>query len=393
MPRVLYPFIKDYQEAEFDYMKRILVYGLSPQWGGIEAIIHSLIYKLEDCIQFDILISGNEIDKRHVVHGNNVTILPITAWGASRKKFRHELSEILSVKEYDYVWINASLMCNRDIIAVTKEGSRAEIITHSHGTYFEEENKLKEKILLLLHRINRSYFDKNVKYKFMCSEASGKWFYGEKALKAGQLHLIRNGIDTSRFRFDETVRRNLRAELGLSNEMVLFHAGRLTDVKNQKFLIRLMRELIDMRMNVKLLIAGDGELRGTLEDNIKELHLEEYVNLLGARPDVDRLYQIADIFVLPSFHEGFPVTLTEAQAAGLPCIVSDHVSEETNITGAVKFLPIEETSYSQWIEAISCINIPSPEARRSLGDLVRQLRFDISDVANDFKHILTGTTL
>ena len=368
-------------------MKRFLVYGLSNQWGGIEAIVHSIINQLENNIQFDILISGKGTDMRHKAHGRNVKIIPITAWGTNVRKFRNELKIIVSNTHYDYVWINASLMCNRDIISVTRKYSQAEIITHSHGTYFEEENKLKEKILLFLHSMNRSYYSKNVKYKLMCSEASGKWFYGEKASDSGELHLIKNGIDTSVFKFDNNTRNNLRTSLGLTDEKVILHAGRLTEVKNQKFLIRLMRQIADQKMNVKLLIVGDGELRAELEDLITRLELNNFVMLLGSRSDINHFYQASDIFVLPSLHEGFPVTLTEAQTAGLPCVVSDRVSKETNITGAVKFLPIDNSSYSKWIEEIDKINF-SIDQRKYIGDLVIQNHFDISDVAKDFKSIL-----
>ena len=324
---------------------------------------------------------------RHKAHGRNVKIIPITAWGTNVRKFRNELKIIVSNTHYDYVWINASLMCNRDIISVTRKYSQAEIITHSHGTYFEEENKLKEKILLFLHSMNRSYYSKNVKYKLMCSEASGKWFYGEKASDSGELHLIKNGIDTSVFKFDNNTRNNLRTSLGLTDEKVILHAGRLTEVKNQKFLIRLMRQIADQKMNVKLLIVGDGELRAELEDLITRLELNNFVMLLGSRSDINHFYQASDIFVLPSLHEGFPVTLTEAQTAGLPCVVSDRVSKETNITGAVKFLPIDNSSYSKWIEEIDKINF-SIDQRKYIGNLVIQNHFDISDVAKDFKSIL-----
>lgn len=367
------------------------MYGLSGQWGGIESIIHAIISQLEDEIAFDILISDVMVNDRHKQHGANVSIIPITAWGASIRKFKEELRRIISDKHYDYVWINASLMCNRDIISVSKKYSQAEIITHSHGTYFEENNKLKEKILLFLHRINRPYFNRNVKYKLMCSEASGKWFYGKKALNNGELHLIRNGIDTSVFQFDNTIRNNLRAELGLSDKKIILHAGRLTEVKNQKFLIHLMRRMADMKRNVKLLIVGEGELREELENLISSLDLKDFVMLLGTRADINQFYQAADVFVLPSFHEGFPVTLTEAQSAGLPCIVSNTISRETDITGAVKFLPIDEDSYSDWAEAIERITY-SAEERKKRGQIVINNHFDISDVAKDFKSLLGTTT-
>ena len=132
----------------------------------------------------------------------------------------------------------------------------------------------------------------------------------------------------------------MRTSLGLTDEKVILHAGRLTEVKNQKFLIRLMRQIADQKMNVKLLIVGDGELRAELEDLITRLELNNFVMLLGSRSDINHFYQASDIFVLPGLNE-----------------------------------------------EIDKINF-SIDQRKYIGNLVIQNHFDISDVAKDFKSIL-----
>lgn len=368
-------------------MKRILVYGLSNQWGGVESIVHSIIDCLEDEIFFDIIISGDNIDSRHYNHAHNVSILRIPAWGESRSHFKSNLKKIFSRNEYDFVWINASLMSNRDIISVALKNSNASIITHSHGSYFEETYKLKEYILLTLHYLNRSYFKKHVKFKCMCSKLSGKWFYGKKLLKTGNIHLVRNGISTAQFVFNASKRAIMRSNLGINDEVALFHVGRLTAVKNQSYLLDIVKESIRQRLNVKLFIAGGGELRPILEKKVDEMGLKEQVVFLGPRSDVDQLYQACDVFLLPSFHEGFPVTLTEAQTSGLPCIVSDTISRETNINGRVEYLPIDFNSIKLWVEAIKS-NLVTPEERAYLGENVKKAHFDIEDVAEDFKKFL-----
>ncbi len=366
-------------------MKRFLIYGLSNQWGGIEAIIHSMISRLESDNELDLLISGQNVDERHFRHSGNVSVLKITAWGNSRTRFRKELKAVLLNRSYDFVWVNASLMCNRDIISVVRNNSQAKIITHSHGTYLEEANKLKEYILLVMHYFNRPYFRKYVDYKCMCSNASGKWFYGSKSVEAGDVYLIKNGIDTSRFRFDESIRIQMRKDLGIRNEIVLFHAGRLTAVKNQNLLLHIVKSCIDKGINVKLLIAGDGELNQSLQNLASSLGVDNNVVFLGSRDDVHHLYQAADIFLLPSFHEGFPVTLTEAQTSGLYCLVSDYISTETNITGEIRYLPINPIAIDKWVDTIKDVS-HNKQSRLRLSEKVREQRFDISDVVNDFKN-------
>lgn len=367
-------------------MKRILVYGLSNKWGGVESIVHSIITQIENDVNIDVLLSGEDIDIRHTRHNENVSIISITSWGESRRKFKDELRDVLEKKDYDYVWINASLMCNRDIINVIRKNSSAQIITHSHGSYFEESNKLKEIILLALHYLNRSLYRKSVKYKCMCSEKSGKWFYGNAIFRNEHPYLIKNGIDINKYLFNKEIRNKIRTQLEIynSDEIVLFHAGRLTPVKNQSFLIDLVKEAISQNLKVRLLIAGSGELEEELKHKVTEAHLETRIQFLGNRNDINELYQAADIFLLPSYHEGFPVTLTEAQAAGLKCIVSSTISRETNITGNVKYLSISNYSLQMWIDEIKRTEL-SGEYRLERSLVVRTKRYDISDVATDLK--------
>lgn len=368
-------------------MKRILVYGLSNQWGGLEAIVHSIIRNLEMDVHFDLLLSGGTIDERHLSHGENVSIIQITSWGHSCQRFRNDLTHVFHEKSYDFVWINSSAMSNRDIISVIKEHSDAKIITHSHGSNFEEANPIKRCILLLLHYLNRPYYIKNADYKFMCSKLSGEWFYGKSALKNETVHLIKNGIDLNKFVYDDGMRHRIRTAFGINDEIVLFHAGRLAGVKNQSFLVDIVDAAVAGGMSVRLLIAGNGELESQLKEKVRKLKLDDNILFLGARDDVNKIYQAADIFMLPSFHEGFPVTLTEAQAAGLPCLVSDKISEETNISGIVKYLSIDSRSIPMWIEAIKSSRISAEERERTCRR-VKNAGFDITDVTMDFKSFL-----
>ena len=114
--------------------------------------------------------------------------------------------------------------------------------------------------------------------------------------------------------------------------------------------------------------------------------INDEVVFLGNRSDVDKLYQAMDVFLLPSHHEGFPVTLAEAQASGIHCIVSDHVSVETNLAGSVNYLPIDK-GVKPWADLISSYTFDS-QNRVEMADAVINSGYDINDVCKQFvKHI------
>ena len=333
-------------------MKEILVYGLSNNWGGVEAIVMGMIERIAGDYEFTIIHSQDSSSYEQKYESTFVHFVHIPTWGSDRRGFASALKDILSEKAFDYVWVNGCIMANRTIISVVRKYSVAKIITHSHGSSFEETNKIKRFVLLALHRLNKCYYLRNIDFPCMCSVKSGKWFYGDRYLNSHEVHYVKNGVDVSKFKFNAQVREAYREKLGITDEFLLFHAGRLTEVKNQRKILSIVADALEGGMNVKLVIAGEGELRQELEEYTNELGIYNKVMFLGNRSDVANLYQAADVMLLPSFHEGFPVTLAEAQTSGLPCLVSDRVSSETNLIGLVQFFSIDDSDNSSWIAAL-----------------------------------------
>ena len=324
-------------------MKKFLVYGLSNGFGGVESIVLNMCKQLSKNNYFDILLSNDNCSYSEIF-ATYPTIgrINITPWGKSRSKFRAELVEIFKEREYDYVWFNGCIMSNVDFFVISKKYSKAKTIAHSHGSSFEEKNIFRRIILLGLHYYNRNKFLTLTDIPCMCSRKSGFWFYGKKYIKNYEVHVINNGIDASKYKFDKDTRRLYREELGIEDTThAVFHAGRLTYVKNQKFLLDIISVIVKYGCKAKLIIAGDGPLKKELLEYAKIRGVFEHVIFLGNRTDIAQLYQAADCFVLPSFHEGFPVTLIEAQASGLPCFVSCNVTPEVDVSGLVTFLDIK----------------------------------------------------
>ena len=202
--------------------------------------------------------------------------------------------------------------------------------------------------------IVRTYFKKrmmpHLTHLFMCGEESGKWLYGEK--NKSRFIMLNNAIDAASYTYDLSKREELRRQLGLADELVIGHVGRFNPQKNHPFLMDIFAALLKKESNAVLLLVGGGEGMSKMQEKVQELGIAEHVRFLGVRSDVADLMQAMDIFVLPSLYEGLPVTMVEAQAAGLPCIISDKVPPECILTdGLVDVMPLS-ASPETWAEKI-----------------------------------------
>ena len=211
---------------------------------------------------------------------------------------------------------------------------------------------------------------------FACSKEAGAWLFGEKVVNSGKFHILQNAIDAEKYRFNREIRVKYRKEIGLGDKKTFIHVGRFHPAKNHSFLLNLFAEIHKKNNNTVLLLAGDGELRSSIEQQIATLGIQESVILLGSRNDVPNLLQASDCFLFPSIWEGFGMVAVEAQAAGVPCICS------TGIPKSVAVVPnlchfVSTDSMQKWIDfAIS--------AKPLLADTSEHMRkngFDIKTTA------------
>ncbi len=199
---------------------------------------------------------------------------------------------------------------------------------HSHNTTCKM--KVADKLL-------RNAFYRSLTDAIACSKAAGDWLFPNRSFA-----VLNNAVETERYRYSEALRTETREALKLSDESFAFlHVGAFNAQKNQAFLLGAFANVLAEKPNARLLLVGDGEHHASCEALCRQLGISNAVSFLGWREDIPALLSAADAFALPSLHEGLPLTIVEAQCAGLPCVVSNRVTPETALTDLVSFCPIE----------------------------------------------------
>ena len=214
-------------------------------------------------------------------------------------------------------------------------------IAHSHSA--NQDKNLKYPIKLWYKRSIPKYTTN----LFACGKDAGDWMFG-----GALFQIINNAIDVEAYAYNPTKRQEMRRQLGLENELTIGHVGRFNQPKNHPFLLDIFAALLKKESNAVLLLVGGGEGMSQIREKAQKLGIAEHVHFLGVRSDVADLMQAMDVFVFPSLHEGLPVTMVEAQAAGLPCIISDKIPPECILTeGLVDVMPLS-ASLEIWAEKI-----------------------------------------
>lgn len=213
-------------------------------------------------------------------------------------------------------------------------------IAHSHNTGIDRDLKYP------LKQYFRHKLDKVTTHRFACGEEAGKFLF-----KGKDFTVIFNAVDATQFLYDESLRLRKREELGISDRLVIGHVGRMSYQKNHDFLLRLFAELLKVKPDALLVLVGTGEKEDELKKKVVELNIDASVRFLGNRSDVNELYQIMDIFVLPSHFEGIPLVGVEAQFAGLPCLFSQGVPKEVCFSDSCRFRGLSEPM-SDWVNDV-----------------------------------------
>lgn len=350
----------------------IIVAQIMGKWvgGGVEAVIMNYYRNIDRSkVQFDFIcdedstnIPYDEIKKL----GGRVIICP-----PYQKIFKYEKFLIDLFKKNNYKIVHSNI--NALSVFPLRAAKKAEVpirIAHSHSTTNKKEWKKN-----LMKQALRPFSKKYATDYFACSELAGRWLFGDKTFEQGKVTIINNAIDLDKFKYDEKIRKEKRKELNIKdNTLVVGHIGRFVAQKNHTFLIDIFNELHKKEENSILLLIGQGPLMSEIKQKVDSLGISDSVKFLGQRDDVNELYQVFDVFLLPSLYEGLPVVGVEAQATGNLCILSDSMTQETKILDTTKFISLD-MSTEEWVSII--LNNYSKFKRHDTTDEITKNNFNI----------------
>lgn len=250
---------------------------------------------------------------------------------------------------FDYTWLhNHEVYFSAPLKYLAARYKIPHFIIHSHATKYSD--RFWANIRNYIMCIPICFFRCE---RIACSRAAGLFLYHQHVLKKQTFFVLPNTVEKQIFQYKPPIRKKYRRELELEDDFVVGHIGRFVPQKNHEFLLELFKGIQKEYPKSKLLLVGEGPSKKAIISLAKKLQIENNVLFLGERKDVSELLQAMDIYVLPSIYEGLPISCLEAQAAGLPCLISGQISGE--VIYGENVLTLELTNLRAWIKA--CLNI------------------------------------
>ncbi len=356
---------------------RILQVGMTSNYGGIESFIMNVYRNIDRSrIQFDFLtLHDTKIAYQDEIIEMGGRIYPILY---TRKEFLKRYmnlpySFLKKHTEIKGVHLHRTNLIDLDILIIAKQCHIPIRIIHSHSTGYMFPIK---KPIKLIEQWNKKRLNKIGTNFLACSYEAGQWMFDGNSFK-----VISNAIDIKKFKFNKNIRNRIRSDYGINNKFVVGHIGFFTDVKNHDFIVDVFNIFHKKNPNSILMLIGDGPLKNNIIEKVSKLDLQESVIFTGTSQNVHEILQIFDVFVFPSKFEGFPISLVEAQAAGLPCLISSNITKEILLTDQVKHLPINDPI--RWAEELSRISFKTD--REKSFEKVKNAGFDISTMAKEIQ--------
>ncbi len=325
-------------------IKRILQVVTHMNVGGIETMLMNYYRALDKTrYQFDFLVHrdaraayDNEIEQMGGRIYRTCSIRP----GHFFKYFRF-LDSFMKEHAHEYIAIHSHLQENSGFALkyAQKYNIRNRVCTsHSAGN--------KKDFKYLFRIVSKHFGQKYITQRLACGIDAGKYLYGRRDFK-----VLPNAIDVNRFVFNPSKSSKIRESHQWGNHLIIGNISSFSYPKNHLFLIDIFSEILKLDNNAILVLVGDGILRDAIEKKIKELNIEKQVFLEGIRSNTDEYLSSFDIFLFPSLYEGLPVSVIEAQASGVKCVLSDAIDKNVDITGDICFLPLS-MSPQEWAEKI-----------------------------------------
>ena len=321
---------------------RVLQVVTHMERGGLESTLMNYYRHIDrERVQFDFLVHRQEraaFDDEIESLGGKLYRLPrLGPWSEGYlAALNHFFDEH---PEYKIVHVHQDCLSSVILRAAAQHNIPVRI-AHSHNA--NQDKNLKYPIKLWYKRSIPKYTTN----LFACGKDAGDWMFG-----GAPYQIINNAIDATAYSFNPKKRIEMRHQLGLADKLIIGHVGRFNPQKNHPFLLDIFAALLRKEPNAVLLLVGGGEDMLKIQAKAHALGIAEHVRFLGVRSDVADLMQAMDVFVFPSLYEGLGIVLIEAQAAGLPCVVSDTIPREAYLTDLVTAEKLS-SSVEAWAEKI-----------------------------------------
>ncbi|MEH7461454.1 glycosyltransferase family 1 protein [Bacillus thuringiensis] len=345
--------------------------------GGVESVV-SNVHQNIDHSRFKIdfvLFNGLDHSRKSDLEKYGSKVYFIERSGKGIIKFISETYKILRKERYDVIHAHTNEAALFSAIAGVLART-PERICHSHNTSFGKNERI-----VPFFRVPFKLFSTHL---FACSKLAGTALFGEKA----NFTVINNAIDVKKYTFKPAIREKVKKSLGLEGKFVIGNVGRLSYQKNHSFILEIYKKVVALQKDTVLLLIGDGELEADIKNKVHQLGLENNVLFLGARGDVNELLQVMDVFLLPSHYEGLPVSLIEAQSAGLPCIASDAITNEVKITNLVEFLSLDSPA-DYWAEMV--LKYSKGYQRKDMFDEMKRAGYEMGESVKRVQMLYEGS--
>lgn len=306
--------------------------------GGIESFCMNYYKNFSEKIQSDFITHDiKDNTYKNYIESNGGKVFKVSQ--LSGKTILKSIKEIKNFfkqhNDYDIVHCNMANAAIFYLYYAKKYGIKTRI-QHSHQDSYADKISHKIRNFFLVKIGNNFATD-----RIACSKIAGDFLFRNK-----QYDIVKNAIDSKKYLYNEVKRNEIRKKYNIDEDVtVLGNVGRLTEQKNQIKLVEIMDYIVNKKQkNYLLLIIGSGDLKDYLESKVKEKGLEKNIIFTGSVSNVEEYMQAMDYFILPSLYEGLGIVNIEAQASGLPTIVSDKIPEEAIVTDLIHFIELEKNS-------------------------------------------------
>lgn len=321
--------------------------------GGVQALVMNLYRHIDRSqIQFDFAVRNHQpdyYDEEITTLGGRLFRLPWSVGNPFSMLVYLPALEAIIRNEGPFAALHGHGLYSGHTLPVGKKANIPLRIAHSHSAAIDKYSILRT----LWSRTMRRRILADATHLLACGSVAANWLYGPQSQQDPRLVLLPNAIDLASFENSQQKQAHGREKIGLPGEGLLIgHIGRFDHVKNHTFLLEIFSSVLELSPEAKLILVGEGNLKGQIDLEAEARGISSAVYFLGVRSDIPQILAALDYFVLPSLHEGLGIVLVEAQAAGVPCLASDTLPAEVDMgLGLVQFISLAAGART-WAQAL-----------------------------------------